>query len=195
MVFRGEDVSHLPRTLTRLEWELRGVRCPIDRFVDVSKLLLDCRPFAALQLKDVPDYYDFKNDPKRSINLLLYRTLAEKEGGQQARKYLNRSRHFNRAFRDILIDNAELKRTIEESFQHGNQRLLSGRGASIKHIYIFCSWCQLRSLDVKPCKGCGRRFCDGCRELNEGHSETCPLKNKKAHSHASVLLVEEKRHE
>lgn len=178
MIFRGEDVSQLPKTLTRLEWELRGVRCPIEKFVDIPKLLPSCHPFAAIQLRDIPDYYDFKRDPRRSVNLLTYRTLAEREGGQQARKYLNSGRNFNRDYRPFLVDNNELKHTIEKSFHFGNQRLLSGKGASIKHLYVYCSLCQLQGVDVKPCQGCGWRQCDGCRELNEGHDQTCPIRKE-----------------
>lgn len=175
MKFRGDDVSRLPKTLTRLEWELRGVRCPIEKFLDIPRLLPECRPFAALQLTELPPaYYDFKLDPGRSISLFLYRKLAEQEGAQQARRILNNQRHYARQFKEILICNATLKADIEKSFSKSNERLLSGRGASIAHLYVLCSWCQVDASGLRLCPGCGVRLCADCRKLNEGHDKHCP---------------------
>ncbi len=174
--FRGEETKQLPDTVTRLEWELRGVRCPIEQFLDVPNKLQDQRPFAAMELTECPDYYDFKIDPKRSVALLTYRELAKREGAQQARKYLNSQRNFSRAYKEILINNDALKLRIEESFRRSNARLLSGRGASITHMYLKCGWCPEDAQNV--CQGCGVRLCAACEELKEGHDETCPIRKE-----------------
>ena len=56
--YRCVDVTGFPDVLTRLEWELRNNRCPIEHFSDLPRLLPDCHPFAAIQLKEASEYYD-----------------------------------------------------------------------------------------------------------------------------------------
>lgn len=177
---RADYVERLPQTLTRLEFRLTGIRCPIEHFPDIPKLLPNCQPFAAIQLWECPEYYDYKVDPQGSLSRLLFNTLRVQVGQQEAVRYLNKSRHFARNFKEIVVDNNALKAKIQESYEKSNRRLLSGKGASVRHMFIHCAWCNLHGVDVKPCGGCGVRLCFECIELNEGHESTCP-KRKESH--------------
>jgi hypothetical protein len=175
--FKSPDeawLNRLPKTLTRFEYRLGSDRVPIEKLIDIPRLLPDCHPFASIEFKEVPQYYDYKADFDGSFARRMFQTLSQDVGAQEAIAYLNRNRNFARNFRAIVIDNKALKREIEESFSKSCARLLSGKGASVKHIYVHCARCNRHGLDVKPCTGCGVRLCFGCCEIDQGHEQTCP---------------------
>jgi hypothetical protein len=176
--FKGGDIGKLPEVLTRLEWELRGVRCPIDRFLDIPRQLPETKPFDKIQLNEVADYYDFKTDPTDSMNRLLYRAMVEKVGAQSATTFLNTNRHFSRRFKNIIVNNAELKAKIEESYQRSNARLLEGKAANIEYVYTRCGFCTVPLVDFVPCGGCGVRLCSVCTEVIERHDSKCPIRKE-----------------
>ncbi len=171
--YRGIDVSGLPNVLTRLEWEFRNDRCPIEHFSDVSRLLPECNPFAAIQLKEASQYYDYKNDPQGSMRRRLFNALVQDLGVHDAAKVFNQNRNFARDFRNIVIDNANLKRRIEESYQRTNRRLLSNHGADIQYLYRRCALCD-EEKTLWVCPGCTVRVCTKCQPDVLGHEAGCP---------------------
>jgi hypothetical protein len=171
--YRGIGLRGLPDVLTRFEWELRNDRCPIEHFADIRRLLPDCDPFAAIQLKDASEYYDYKNDPHGSMKRRLFKGLVEDLGIHDAIKVFNRDRNFARDFRPIVVDNTDLKQQIGESYQRTNRRLLSNRGADIPHLYRRCASCD-QEVVLSRCPGCCVRVCRKCQELGHGHEKACP---------------------
>jgi hypothetical protein len=177
MKFQGKETGFMPKILTRLEWELRGVRCPIEKFSDIPKLLQDCRPFAAIQLQEVPAYYDYKIDPIPSMRRRLYHALVEDMGLHDTVRIMNHERHFSRDFRGIVFQNEELKQKIERSYFESNQRLLDGKPAHVEAIYLKCLWCR-QGDDVTSCEACGVPLCTSCAELYQMHDAKCPTRKE-----------------
>ena len=173
--YRSQDVTRLPKVLTRVEWELGGVRVPIDKFARLPDLLPECHPFAVIQIKESVPYYDFKTDLKRSIRRKQFDDLIKAYGAHEARRLLNRCypRHFARDFGEgVVLDNTKVKDALIQSYGRNRSRLLSGRGADITHMFLRCARCNAEG--VRPCGGCGVRLCSTCVDLNEGHELTCP---------------------
>jgi hypothetical protein len=145
------DVSSFPAVLTRIEWELRHGRwnslphtggTKIAYFGDLPNLLR-FQPFAKTEFLDVPAY-DFENQPRESVNRLLFKTLAEKQGAHAAARILNKSRNFSRDFRDLLINKEDLVTKLQDSYLETTRLFFNNQGADVRFLY------KAKFLPTKP---------------------------------------------
>lgn len=132
--YQGEDVEMYPSVLTRLEWEFRHNRCPVEYLSDLP-LLQDAHPFMGLQLIETSSYYDYRVSPKESMKRRLFNALVDDLGSHDAVRVFNSDRHFARDFKNVVIDNKKLKEKIEASYTLTTQRFFQGKGADVRFIY------------------------------------------------------------
>ena len=111
----GEDVTLIPETYTRLEWELRHRRCPIRTLLDLSQLR-DVRPFDSLEILDVGDSYDFHNDRAESLKRYSFNYLAQDYGAHEARRILNGNGNFKRDFAPLTQNTDDVREFLQDSF-------------------------------------------------------------------------------
>src|SRR5262249_50871159 len=96
--------------------------------------LLQFQPFSKLDLIQVPDY-DFEENTRESIRRLTFEALAKKQGAHSAVSILNKNRHFQRDYRELLINNEALRIKIEKSYLDTTRLFFENKGADVLFLY------------------------------------------------------------
>src|SRR5262249_44195904 len=134
--------SAFPPVLTRIEWETRQGRwnkLPHEDGKDVTYFgdlhnLLEFQPFAKLELFEAPAY-DFERNTHDAVQKFLFEALAKKQGAHAAVSILNRKRNFRRDYGEHLVNNDELRNSIEKSYLDTTQRFFENKGADVRFLY------------------------------------------------------------
>jgi hypothetical protein len=124
-----QDISKLPPIYTRLEWELRQPRSPIEYLLQLPELL-DFKPFERLEIMEGAPCYDFHNDTMNSRKKFLFDSLNKDYGLQNTIRILNKGRNFSRDYGEIVSTNTtDIKKRLQDSYIDGIQRFFSNQEA------------------------------------------------------------------
>ncbi len=121
-----EDVARIPQIYTRIEWEYRHRKCPVNYCGELSQLL-EYRPFDALQILEVDEVYDFHNETRDSLKRLTYKALVDDYGAQEAARILNSQRNFARDYRFRIVDRADIKNQLQHSYSQSTRKLFENQ--------------------------------------------------------------------
>ncbi len=123
-----KNLDGLPAVLTRLEWELRHRKSPIQYLSELPELL-EIRPFDTLEFYETPHCYDFRHDPTDTLKRYQFNHLADDYGAHEAARIFNAQRHFKRDFRQLEVEAGALKEQLQDSYLSGVDRFFNNQCA------------------------------------------------------------------
>ena len=133
MLHLREDVTGIPRVLTRLEWELRHARCPV-RLLSQLQAISTIRPFDLLEVYESPEVYDFHNYPLESTRRFTLNRLSAELGNHDAIRVLNAHRNFARDYRPLAFEISGVKERLQESYAEGVRRFFANQRSDVRSM-------------------------------------------------------------